>query len=66
MTNVLYAHTAKSTHTAWAYRPIYGYPLVTMERTRQVQTLIQMPAEPALVASSVFFHEEITPEYQEW
>lgn len=44
---------------------IYGYPLVTMERTRQLQTLIEMPTKPALIASNIFFHEEITPDYQD-
>lgn len=44
---------------------IYGYPLVTMERTRQLQTLIETPAEPAITASNVFFHEEITPDFKD-
>ncbi|MGE5579596.1 MAG: DUF1254 domain-containing protein [Bacillota bacterium] len=44
---------------------IYGYPLVLMERTRNLSTLIEMPAEPALTAYNVFFHEDIGPEYQD-
>lgn len=44
---------------------IYGYPLVVMERTRQLQTILDMSIEPALTASNVFFHESIDPEYKD-
>lgn len=44
---------------------IYGYPLVLMERTRQLQTILKGPIQPALTASNVFFHELITPDYKD-
>jgi hypothetical protein len=44
---------------------IYGYPLVTMERTRQLQSILEMPSEPALTASNVFFYEIITPDFKD-
>ncbi len=44
---------------------IYGYPLVTMERTRQLQSLIEVPLGPAYTVSNVFFHEFITPDFKD-
>lgn len=44
---------------------IYGYPLVVMERTRQLQTLLDSSIQPALTASNVFFYEQITPEFKD-
>ncbi len=44
---------------------IYGYPLVTMERTRQLQSLIKVPCGHAFTVSNMFFHEIITPEFKD-
>lgn len=44
---------------------IYGYPLVLMERTRQLQSILDMSIQPALTASNVFFYELITPEFKD-
>lgn len=46
---------------------IYGYPLVTMERTRQLQTLVKEPYGPAFTASNVFiyFDQLITPDFKD-
>lgn len=39
---------------------IYGYPLVLMERTRQLQTVLNTSIQqPKLTASNVLFHEPI-------
>lgn len=42
---------------------IYGYPLVTMERTRQLQSLVKAPYGQAFTISNVFFQydELFTP-----
>jgi hypothetical protein len=46
---------------------IYGYPLVTMERTRQLQSLVKEPNGPAFTASNVFvFYDQlITPDFKD-
>lgn len=44
---------------------IYGYPLVTLERTRQLQFSIEVPLGPAYTVSNVFFYELITPEFKD-
>ncbi|OPZ94180.1 MAG: hypothetical protein BWY74_00770 [Firmicutes bacterium ADurb.Bin419] len=36
-----------------------------MERTRQLQTILDTSIQPALTASNVFFHESISPEYKD-
>ncbi len=44
---------------------IYGYPLVLMERTRQLQSIINTSNQPALTMSNVFFYELITPDFKD-
>jgi hypothetical protein len=44
---------------------IYGYPLVLMERTRQLQTKLDASIQPALTASNVFFYKTIDPEFRD-
>ncbi|MGI6686450.1 MAG: DUF1254 domain-containing protein [Bacillota bacterium] len=45
---------------------IYGYPLVVMERTRQLQTKLNTTIQqPVLTASNVLFHEPISPEFKD-
>jgi hypothetical protein len=44
---------------------IYGYPLVVMERTRQVQTILNPSIQPALTASNVMFYKSIDPEFRD-
>lgn len=44
---------------------IYGYPLVLMERTRNLQTRINTTIQPALTASNVLFHEPISSEFKD-
>lgn len=44
---------------------IYGYPLVLVDRTRQLQTKLDTTIQPALTASNVFFYETITPEFKD-
>ncbi|MGE5605737.1 MAG: DUF1254 domain-containing protein [Bacteroidota bacterium] len=44
---------------------IYGYPLVLMERTRQVQTILNPSIQPALIASNVLFYKSIDPEFRD-
>ena len=44
---------------------IYGYPLVLMERTRQLQTKLDTSIQPALIASNVFFYKTINPEFKD-
>ena len=44
---------------------IYGYPLVLMERTRQLQTILDASIQPALTASNVFFYVLISPEFKD-
>jgi hypothetical protein len=43
---------------------IYGYPLVTMERTRQLQSLLELPCGQEFTISNVFFeyNDLFTPE----
>ncbi len=36
-----------------------------MERTRQLQTILDMTIQPALTASNVLFHESIDPEFKD-
>lgn len=44
----------------------YGYPLVVMERTRQLQTILNTTIQqPLLTASNVLFHELITSEFKD-
>lgn len=44
---------------------IYGYPLIAVERTRQLQTVTDIPTDPPLIASNVFFYKIITPEFKD-
>ncbi|HBN85092.1 MAG TPA: hypothetical protein DDZ89_14755, partial [Clostridiales bacterium] len=44
---------------------IYGYSLVLMERTRQLQTILDVPIQPALTVSNVFFYLLISPEFKD-
>lgn len=44
---------------------IYGYPLVVMEKTRLVQTILNPSIQPTLTASNVLFYKSITPEFKE-
>lgn len=45
---------------------IYGYPLVTMERTRQLASSVKVPYYgPLFTVSNVFFHELITPDFKD-
>ncbi len=44
---------------------IYGYPLVIMERTRQLQSTLNKSVKPALTASNMFFYPLISPEFKD-
>ncbi|MGE5632759.1 MAG: DUF1254 domain-containing protein [Caulobacteraceae bacterium] len=44
---------------------IYGYPLVLMERTRQLQTILNPSIQPALTAYNVMFYKTINPEFKD-
>lgn len=44
---------------------IYGYPLVLMERTRQLQTKLDSTIQPELTASNVFFYKTINPKFKD-
>lgn len=42
---------------------IYGYPFVLMERTRQLQSTLDITTNPPLTASNVLFYVTISPEF---
>jgi hypothetical protein len=44
---------------------IYGYPLVLMERTRQLQSKLDTSVQPELTAYNVFFYKTINPEFRD-
>ena len=50
----------KNAYSLGIQADIYGYALVKMERTRQLQTILNPSTQPALAASNVLFSKPLT------
>jgi len=55
----------KNAYSLGIQADIYGYALVKMERTRQLQTILNPSTQPALAASNVLFYKTVDPAFRD-